>query len=57
MLISGGLCAAGGLLAAATITNPRGVPRPAGGPASGECLHCGLDAPPPTISVSRATDP
>jgi hypothetical protein len=42
---------------AATITNPRGVPRPAGGPASVECRHCGLDAPPPTTSVSRATDP
>ena len=28
-----------------------------GGPASGECLHCGLDAPPLTTSVSRATDP
>ena len=56
VLISGGLCAAGGLLAMATITNPRGVPRPAGGPASVECLHCGLDAPPLTTSVSRATD-
>jgi hypothetical protein len=57
VLISGGLCAAGGLLAAVTITNPRMVPRPAGEPASGEFLHCGLDAPPLTRSVSRATDP
>jgi EmrB/QacA subfamily drug resistance transporter len=55
VFISGGLCAAGGLLAAATITNPRGVTPAAGGPASGECLHCGLDAPPLTVSVSRAT--
>jgi MFS family permease len=54
VLISGGLCAAGGLLAAVTITNPSRIPRPAGGPASGECLHCGLDAPPLTVGVSRA---
>ena len=54
VLISGGLCAAGGLLAAVTITNPRRVPWPAGGPASEECLHCGLDAPPLTTGVSRA---
>jgi predicted MFS family arabinose efflux permease len=44
----------GGLLAAVTITNPSRIPRPAGGPASGECLHCGLDAPPLTVGVSRA---
>ena len=55
VLISGGLCAAGGLLAAVTITNPRRVSRPAGEPASIECLHCGLYAPPLTISVSRLT--
>jgi EmrB/QacA subfamily drug resistance transporter len=54
VLISGALCAAGGLLAAATITNPRRVPPPAGEPSSGECLHCGLDAPPLTTRVSRA---
>jgi len=47
----------GGLLAAVTITNPRMVPRPAGGPTFGECLHCGLDAPPLITSVSRATGP
>jgi MFS family permease len=57
VLISGGLCTAGGLLAAVTITNARRVPRPDGEPASVKCLHCGLDAPPLTISVSRATDP
>ena len=55
VLISGGLCAAGGLLAAVTITNPRKVPRSAGGPAPEECLHCGLDAPPLTTSVGRLT--
>jgi hypothetical protein len=54
VLISGGLCAAGGLLAAVTITNPRRAPRPAGEPGPGECLHCGLDAPPLTVSLSRA---
>src|SRR5215813_11116674 len=53
VLISGGLCAAGGLLAAITITNPR----PAGAPARGECLHCGLEAPPLATTVSQTTDP
>jgi len=51
--ISGGLCAAGGLLAAVTITNPREVSRSAGEPPSGECLHCALDAPPLIASVSQ----
>jgi len=46
VFISGGLCAAGGLLAAVTITNPRRDRGTAGTPAAGECLHCGLDAPP-----------
>jgi MFS family permease len=55
VLISGGLCAAGGLLAAVTITNPRKDPGAAGAPAPEECLHCGLDAPPLTTSVSRLT--
>jgi EmrB/QacA subfamily drug resistance transporter len=54
VLISGGLCAAGGLLAAVAITNPRRVLLPAGESSSVECLHCGLDAPPLTVSVSRA---
>jgi EmrB/QacA subfamily drug resistance transporter len=53
--ISGAMCAAGGLLAAFTITNPTRVPRPTGAPAPEECLHCGLDAPPLTVAVSRAT--
>jgi fructose-specific phosphotransferase system IIC component len=44
-LISGAACAAGGVLAAITITNPERAPRPAGAPVPGECLHCGLDAP------------
>jgi EmrB/QacA subfamily drug resistance transporter len=46
--ISGGLCAAGGLLAAVTITNPRRDPELAERP--GNCLHCALDAPPLTIA-------
>ena len=56
-LISGATCAAGGLLAALTITNPPRVPRPAGVPAPEECLHCGLDAPPLTTSVTQTADP
>ena len=54
-LISGGLYAAGGLLAAVSITNPQRASRPAGAPEPVECLHCGLDAPPLTTSVSQAT--
>lgn len=45
-LISGVTCAAGGVLAASTITNPERVARPAGAPAPVENSHCGLDAPP-----------
>lgn len=40
--IAAGLCVLGGILAAATIRNPRPAPAPAGRPR----LHCGLDAPP-----------
>jgi EmrB/QacA subfamily drug resistance transporter len=50
VLISGALCAAGGLLAAFTITNPERVP---GAPRPEECLHCGLDAPPLTTSANQ----
>jgi EmrB/QacA subfamily drug resistance transporter len=56
VLISGGLCAAGGLLAAVTIVNPRRTPRPVGTPVPEECMYCGLEAPPLTTSVSRAPD-
>jgi EmrB/QacA subfamily drug resistance transporter len=56
-LISGVTCAAGGMLAAFTITNPPHVPRPAGAPAPEQCLHCGLDAPPLTTSVSQTAGP
>jgi MFS family permease len=56
-LICGALCVAGGLLAAVTITNPARVPRPAGAAAPEECLHCGLDAPPLTTSVSQTAGP
>ena len=52
-LISGATCAAGGLLAALTITNPPRAPRPSGAPPPGECLHCGLEAPPLTTTVSQ----
>jgi hypothetical protein len=48
VLISGGLCAAGGLLAAVTIANPRRSPQPAGASAAGHYMHCGLEAPPLT---------
>jgi len=57
VLISGGLCAAGGLLAAVTIINPRRGFQPAGASAPGRCLHCALDAPPlitgPATSAAR----
>jgi hypothetical protein len=52
VLISGITCAAGGVLAAFTITNPERVPRPAGAPEPEECLHCSLDAPPLTTSAT-----
>jgi EmrB/QacA subfamily drug resistance transporter len=51
VLISAVLCAAGGLLAAVTITNPARADRDAAAP--GSCLHCGLDAPPLTVSLPR----
>jgi EmrB/QacA subfamily drug resistance transporter len=58
VLISGGLCAAGGVLAAFTITNPpRPAPPPAGAPEAAECLHCGLEAPPLTTNVAPASQP
>lgn len=51
------LCAAGGLLAAVTITNPSRAPRPAGASPPAECLHCGLEAPPLRTSVSNQLAP
>jgi hypothetical protein len=51
VLISGALCATGGLLAAVTITNPARVHRDAALPE--QCLHCGLDAPPLAASSDR----
>jgi len=51
VLISGALCAAGGLLAAVTITNPAREHRDAAIPEP--CLHCGLDAPPLAVSTDR----
>jgi hypothetical protein len=49
VLISGATCAAGGLLAALTITNPPPAPTPP----PEECRHCGLEAPPLTTTVSQ----
>jgi hypothetical protein len=51
VLISGGLCAAGGLLAAVTITNSAREHRDAA--ISEPFLHCGLDAPPLAASSDR----
>jgi len=53
VLICGATCAAGGLLAALTITNPPPAPRPSGAPPPDECLHCGLEAPPLTTTVRQ----
>jgi MFS family permease len=50
VLIAAVVSAAGGVLAFATITNPRPSAVPSAGPPADadtlECLHCGLDAPP-----------
>ncbi|HVB44920.1 MAG TPA: MFS transporter [Streptosporangiaceae bacterium] len=51
VLISAGMCAGGGLLAALTITNPPRVPQPTGAPVPEQCVHCGLEAPPLTTSA------
>ena len=53
-LISGGLCAAGGLLAAVTIANPGMSSQPAGTSVPGHCMHCGLDAPPLTTDPAAS---
>src|SRR5262249_18301836 len=52
-LIAGALCVLGGVLAAATIRNPR---RPAVVPekVAPQALHCCLDAPPATTAVAEA---
>jgi EmrB/QacA subfamily drug resistance transporter len=55
VLIAAGMCAAGGVLAAFTITNPPRV-RPTGATAPEECLHCGFEAPPLTTSVGARRD-
>ena len=48
-LIAGGLCVAGGVLAAVTIRNPsRARVTAVAATRHGPLLHCGLDAPPPT---------
>ncbi|HTR94086.1 MAG TPA: MFS transporter, partial [Trebonia sp.] len=53
VLIAAAVCAAGGLLAAVTITNPPRSPLPAGAAPPQEYLHCGLEAPP--LAASPAT--
>jgi hypothetical protein len=45
-VVSGALCAVGGLLAAVTITNPAREHRMGDAAMPDQCLHCGLDAPP-----------
>jgi EmrB/QacA subfamily drug resistance transporter len=50
LVIAAVTCAAGGLLAAATIRNPRRTPHTDGA----ECMHCGLDAPPLVTDASAA---
>jgi hypothetical protein len=47
VVIAAVFCAAGGVLAAATIRNPVRLAVPAAGAsAEVQCAHCGLDAPP-----------
>jgi hypothetical protein len=51
-LIAAGLCVLGGLLAAATIRNPK---RAKGAAPAPSCpAHCGLDAPPAQVALSEA---
>jgi hypothetical protein len=57
MLISGAVCAAGGVLAALTIRNP--VRRPAGGRPAKELQptwNCGVSAPPVNPSLAAAVE-
>ena len=54
MLISAGLCAAGGILAALTIRNP--APAPAGARPEEPCWSCGVGGPPTTPSLVAAGD-
>lgn len=54
VLISGALCAAGGLLAAVTISNPRKSPQSTEASAPGNYMHCGLEAPPLTTGPATA---
>jgi EmrB/QacA subfamily drug resistance transporter len=56
VLISAGMCVAGGVLAAFTITNPPRVRLQAGAAVPEECHHCGFDAPPLTTSVEARGD-
>lgn len=55
-LISGAICAAGGVLAAFTIKNPARLRPPADVPVAEQYLHCGLDAPPLTTAIPVVRD-
>lgn len=54
VLISGGLCGAGGVLAAVTISNPRRSFQSAETSAAGHYMNCGLDAPPLTTGPATS---
>ena len=54
MLISGAVCAAGGVLAALTIRNPARAPAPVAGERAP--WHCGVSGPPLQPSLSAAWD-
>jgi hypothetical protein len=56
-LISGAMCAAGGLLAAVTIVNPAHLAQAAGASPPAEYLHCGLDAPPLATAARHDLSP
>jgi predicted MFS family arabinose efflux permease len=57
MLTAGAVCAAGGVVAAFTITNSPRVSRPGGTPPPAGWLHCGLQAPPLTTSAGNQMAP
>ncbi len=57
VLISAGMCIAGGLLAAFTITNPPKVPALVAEAEQPECMHCGLEAPPLTTGGGQPESP
>ncbi len=56
MLLSGALCAAGGVLAALTIRNPTRTPAPAPARPGEPCWSCGVSGPPTNASLVAAGD-